>query len=158
MRSSLGLACLRCFITWMSLVHATHGPMLSCCLRWSKTIVPLNRIKHYIIQTEGICPRNAVVFLTQSGLRLCADPGSDWAKRAMQKLNEKARALLKVKQNEQESTGGITAAMSTTPKMEHERRAGQERGGKGRGDNFDYWTAALVRTPWCHFLIRCLSL
>uniref|UniRef100_A0A4W6ESS5 Chemokine interleukin-8-like domain-containing protein n=1 Tax=Lates calcarifer TaxID=8187 RepID=A0A4W6ESS5_LATCA len=114
MRSSLGLACL------------PHGPMLSCCLRWSKTIVPLNRIKHYIIQTEGICPRNAVVFLTQSGLRLCADPGSDWAKRAMQKLNEKARALLKVKQNEQESTGGITAAMSTTPKMEshHEQALG----------------------------------
>ncbi|GLD74229.1 uncharacterized protein AKAME5_002555700 [Lates japonicus] len=51
----------------------------------------------------------------------------------MPKLNEERRVLLKVKQNEQGSANGITAAMSATPKMDHGRRAGQERGGKGRG-------------------------
>ncbi|GAA6213494.1 eotaxin-like [Lates japonicus] len=118
MRSSLGLASLLCFITWMSLVHATHGPVSSCCLRWSTTIVPLDRIMNYTIQSEGICPIKAVVFQTQSGKRLCSDPNNRWAKRAMEKVNEKTKALLKVKQNEQGSASDNKPAASTTPKKE----------------------------------------
>ncbi|GAA6213496.1 eotaxin-like isoform X2 [Lates japonicus] len=133
MRSSLGLASLLCFITWMSLVHATHGPVSSCCLRWSTTIVPLDRIMNYTIQSEGICPIKAVVFQTQSGKRVCSDPHSNWAKRAMEKVDEETKALLKVEQNEEELTSDNKQAVSTTPKTHHGRRAGQERGGRGRG-------------------------
>uniref|UniRef100_A0A4W6ESN3 C-C motif chemokine n=1 Tax=Lates calcarifer TaxID=8187 RepID=A0A4W6ESN3_LATCA len=118
MRSSLGLACLLCFITWMSLVQATHGPVSSCCLRWSTTMIQLDRIMNYTIQSEGICPIKAVVFQTQSGNRLCSDPNNRWAKRAMKKVNEKTKALLKVEQNEQGSASDNKPAVSTTPKKE----------------------------------------
>ncbi|GAA6234892.1 eotaxin-like [Lates japonicus] len=132
MRSSLGLACLLCFITWMSLVHATHGPMSSClCVRLSNTKVQVKRIVNYTIQSDGICPMKAVVFQTQSGKRLCSDPHSNWAKRAMKKVDEETKVQLNVEQNEEGSASGITTTTSITPKMHHGSTAGQERGSGG---------------------------
>uniref|UniRef100_A0A4W6EN98 C-C motif chemokine n=1 Tax=Lates calcarifer TaxID=8187 RepID=A0A4W6EN98_LATCA len=91
----------------------THGPVSSCCLRWSTTMIQLDRIMNYTIQSEGICPIKAVVFQTQSGNRLCSDPNNRWAKRAMKKVNEKTKALLKVEQNEQGSASDNKPAVSS---------------------------------------------
>ncbi|XP_039998925.1 eotaxin-like [Xiphias gladius] len=116
MRFSLELATLLCFVTWMSLVYATHGPVASCCLRWSKTRVRHIKIMNYTIQPEGICPTTAVVFQTKSGKRLCSDPNSEWAKTAILMVEKAKKELLQMEQNEQGSTSDMEAAVSTKSK------------------------------------------
>ncbi|XP_045907251.1 C-C motif chemokine 13-like [Micropterus dolomieu] len=118
MRFSLGVAALLCFTTWMSVVHATHGPVSICCMQWSNTQVPLKRIVDYTIQSEGVCPIAAVMFQTKLGKRICSDPNSDWAKEAIRKVDEekKKKTLLEKRLNEDRSTSDMTPAASTTSK------------------------------------------
>ncbi|XP_074507061.1 uncharacterized protein LOC141777036 isoform X1 [Sebastes fasciatus] len=117
MRLGLVLATLLCFATWMSVVHATNGPVASCCLRWSNTLkkVPLERILDYTIQSDGVCPITAVVFRTKLGKRICSDPNSDRAKKAILKVDEEKKEALQEKgQNEEGLTSDITPTVSTT--------------------------------------------
>ncbi|KAF1384003.1 hypothetical protein PFLUV_G00137720 [Perca fluviatilis] len=111
MRFSPVIAALLCFTTWMSMAHATNGPVASCCLRWSITRVPLERIVNYTNQSEGICPIRAVVFQTKRGRRICSDPNSDWALRAIRKVDEEKE----IKALQEESTSDIPPAVSTAP-------------------------------------------
>ncbi|XP_044074272.1 eotaxin-like [Siniperca chuatsi] len=127
MRFSLVLAALLCFSTWMSMVHATHGPVSSCCMQWSKTRVPVERIMDYTIQSEGVCPITAIIFQTKFGKRLCSDPNNKWAKKAILKVDVEKKALLENRQNEDESTSNITPTVSTTSK-----NAPQKKGRNGR--------------------------
>ncbi|XP_044074271.1 eotaxin-like [Siniperca chuatsi] len=115
MRFSLVLAALLCFSTWMSMVHAIHGPLSSCCMQWSNTRVPVERIMDYTIQSEGVCPITAIIFQTKFGKRLCSDPNNKWAKKAILKVDVE-KALLENRQNEDGSTSNITPTVSTTSK------------------------------------------
>ncbi|XP_037643464.1 uncharacterized protein LOC119498553 [Sebastes umbrosus] len=119
MRFSLVLAALLCFTTWMSVGHATNGPVASCCLGWSNTLqgLPLERILDYTIQSDGVCLIKAVVFKTTRGKRICSDPNSDRAKKAILKVDEekkKKEALQEKGQNEEGLTSDITPTVSTT--------------------------------------------
>ncbi|XP_074507064.1 C-C motif chemokine 2-like [Sebastes fasciatus] len=125
MRLSLVLAALLCFTTWMSVGHATNGPVSSCCLGRSDTKVPFKRILSYTIQTDGVCQITAVVFLTKLGKRICSDPNSDWAKRTILKLDEekkKEKALQEQGQTEEGLTSDITPTVSTTAIMFQTKR------------------------------------
>uniref|UniRef100_A0A8P4GQP3 Chemokine interleukin-8-like domain-containing protein n=1 Tax=Dicentrarchus labrax TaxID=13489 RepID=A0A8P4GQP3_DICLA len=117
MRVSLVLSALLCFTTWMSMGHATHGPVADCCIGWSNTRVQLDRIANYTVQSEGICPNKAIIFHTKFGKTLCSDPSSPWAKRAIKKMGL----------NEDRATSEITPAVSTTSK-----KAPQKKGRNGR--------------------------
>ncbi|XP_042354480.1 C-C motif chemokine 8-like isoform X3 [Plectropomus leopardus] len=133
MRFTLMLAVLLCFATWMSMVYATHGPVSNCCLQRSNTLskVPFEQIVDYTNQSEGVCPIRAVVFQTRSGKRICSDPDSDWARKAMQKVDEKRekKALQKKVQDEEGSASVITSAVSSTSKKapQNKRRNGRRR-------------------------------
>ncbi|KAG8014078.1 hypothetical protein GBF38_016371 [Nibea albiflora] len=62
MRSSLVLAALLCFTTWMSMANANHGMGGQwCCIQWSTTKVPAKLIANYTIQPEGVCPVRAIM-------------------------------------------------------------------------------------------------
>ncbi|XP_032386957.1 C-C motif chemokine 8 isoform X2 [Etheostoma spectabile] len=115
MRFSPVIAALLCFTTWMSMVHASIGPMASCCYWRSKTRVPLERIVDYTNQSEGLCPITAVVFLTKRGRRICSDPNSDWAGKAIRKVDkEKEIKALQKMGGIKGSTSNITPAVSNT--------------------------------------------
>ncbi|CAB1426963.1 unnamed protein product [Pleuronectes platessa] len=103
------------FITWMSSVHAMHGPVSGCCLGVSNTTVRLWKIKNYTIQLEGVCPVTAIVFQTERGLRICSDPQSSWAKKAKMKVDE-AKRLLEMEQNKKASTSDFASPVPTTTK------------------------------------------
>ncbi|XP_053293953.1 A-kinase anchor protein 5 [Pleuronectes platessa] len=103
------------FITWMSSVHAIHGPVSGCCLGVSNTRVPLWKIKNYTIQFEGVCPFTAIVFQTELGNRICKDPQSDWAKKAKMKVDE-AKRLLEMEQNKKASTRDFASTVPSTTK------------------------------------------
>ncbi|XP_042354481.1 eotaxin-like isoform X4 [Plectropomus leopardus] len=131
MRFSLVLAVFHCLTTWMSTVHATIGPDSDCCPQWSDTKVRVHKIVDYTNQSEGVCPIRAVVFQTRSGKRICSDPDSDWARKAMQKVDEKRekKALQKKVQDEEGSASVITSAVSSTSKKapQNKRRNGRRR-------------------------------
>ncbi|XP_031137043.1 C-C motif chemokine 4-like isoform X1 [Sander lucioperca] len=118
MRFSPVIDALLCFTTWMSMAHATSGPVASCCLQWSNTLsrVPLERIVDYTNQSEGLCPITAVVFQTKRGRRICSDPNSNWAEKAIRKVDkEKEKKALQEKGLNEESTSDIPPAVSTAP-------------------------------------------
>ncbi|XP_026579397.1 C-C motif chemokine 5-like isoform X1 [Pseudonaja textilis] len=49
----------------------------SCCFSFIKRPVPLNLLKSFEHTSES-CSVAAVVFLTQRGLKICADPSQSW--------------------------------------------------------------------------------
>uniref|UniRef100_A0A669ERS2 Chemokine interleukin-8-like domain-containing protein n=1 Tax=Oreochromis niloticus TaxID=8128 RepID=A0A669ERS2_ORENI len=59
----------------------------SCCVSWSKTRVPLDRIVSYTIQTEEHCRLKAVLLRTVLGKTICAKPDADWTRKAIEKLD-----------------------------------------------------------------------
>ncbi|XP_070831049.1 eotaxin-like [Chaetodon trifascialis] len=141
MKLSLALAALLCFTTWMSMVHATHGPIGNClCPMLSKTRVKVERIVDYTNQSEGICPVAAIIFHTKTGKSLCSDPNSAWARRAKLKVDEerKKKTLKEMRQNEDESTSDVTPAASyasnNAPKRRgrHGRRRQRKKSRRGR--------------------------
>ncbi|CAI5641527.1 unnamed protein product [Oreochromis niloticus] len=89
MQSSLVVAALLSFTTWMSSVRATYGPVKSCCVLWTTTKVPLHRIVSYTIQTEEHCRIKAVRLRTVSGKTICANPNDRWIGLAMKLVDKK---------------------------------------------------------------------
>ncbi|XP_049930629.1 uncharacterized protein LOC126408893 isoform X3 [Epinephelus moara] len=120
MRFSLVFAALLCFTTWMSTVHATNGPVASCCLQWSNTLqrVPLENIVNYTLQTVGLCPIKAVVFETKRGKRICSDPDSARAKKVILKVDKEkeTKEPQDKPQTEARSASTIAPAVSSTSK------------------------------------------
>ncbi|XP_031439848.1 C-C motif chemokine 32b.3 [Clupea harengus] len=84
--STLSVCCLisSCFI-----ISAVSSPTADCCLSLSVSRPRIKNVKDYHIQPQGgLCPIDAVVLLTKSGKRICANPDSPWVKDAMKKVNE----------------------------------------------------------------------
>nr|XP_046264714.1 C-C motif chemokine 8-like [Scatophagus argus] len=130
MNFNLVSAILLCLTTWMTLVHATHGPVATCCPGWSDTRAPLKKIVNYTTQSEGICPVAAVIFYTAAGRRICSNPTSEWATKAILKVDEdKKKALQKAGQNEDISRIDITPAAAIASKNPQQKtsRKGRRR-------------------------------
>ncbi|XP_034744718.1 monocyte chemotactic protein 1B-like [Etheostoma cragini] len=114
MRVSPVIASLLCFTTWMSMVHASIGPMAGCCYWRSNTEVSLDRIVGYTNQSKGLCPITAVVFQTKRGKRICSDPDSDWALKAIRKVDKEKEIKALQKMGGIKGSSSITPAVSTT--------------------------------------------
>ncbi|KAG7487439.1 hypothetical protein MATL_G00023330 [Megalops atlanticus] len=66
--------CLAVFLLCPS-VSQSSGRVSSCCLTTSETVLRLNLINSYYLQRKGgICPVDAVVFVTVKGIKVCANP------------------------------------------------------------------------------------
>ncbi|XP_039877944.1 lymphotactin-like isoform X1 [Simochromis diagramma] len=116
MQSSLIVAALLCFTTWMSSVRATPISIRSCCVVWSKTRVPLDRIVNYSIQTEEHCRIKAVQLRTVLGKTICAKPGADWTRKAIEKVDRENSQ--KGFTSDMMPTGSTPATSTASPKPE----------------------------------------
>ncbi|KAF3699213.1 Eotaxin C-C motif chemokine 11 [Channa argus] len=123
MRLQLVLASL-CFITWMSSVFGTNGPAVSgCCPGWSKIRAPVEKIVNYTKQLDDICTIKAIVFETEAGRIICADPADNWTIRAIHAVDKRSMPLVNKENNEERSTSGITPVVaSTIPKKVRSKR------------------------------------
>uniref|UniRef100_A0A3Q2X459 Eotaxin-like n=1 Tax=Haplochromis burtoni TaxID=8153 RepID=A0A3Q2X459_HAPBU len=106
MQPSLVLAAFLCFTTWMSSVRTTPISIRSCCVVWSKTRVPLDRIVNYSIQTEDTCRIKAVQLRTVLGKTICAKPDADWTRKAIEKVD---------RENSQKGFTSDTTPTGSTP-------------------------------------------
>ncbi|XP_053556371.1 C-C motif chemokine 21b-like [Bombina bombina] len=63
-----------------------------CCLVTGTKSIPYNTLREYQIQSnsEG-CPTSAIVFITKTSKKLCAQPGLKWVKKLMKKLDTKKK-------------------------------------------------------------------
>ncbi|KAK3567319.1 hypothetical protein QTP86_018991, partial [Hemibagrus guttatus] len=75
-------ACLQSFTAAESAI----GPG-QCCLRFQTQPIPVRVITAYK-ETDLRCEKPGVIFTLQSGRELCADPGSNWVKNHMDKIDQ----------------------------------------------------------------------
>ncbi|XP_040027084.1 C-C motif chemokine 20 [Gasterosteus aculeatus] len=125
------LAALLCFTAWVSVVHATHASVSSCCLGWSTRKVPPRCVVNYTVQTDAACSINAIVFRHINGGRICSDPNSDWAKQVILKVNREKRkqsSLQENGQNEDGTTSAVSPAVSLPSKTTLQKTSRNRRG------------------------------
>ncbi|XP_075875848.1 C-C motif chemokine 20-like [Nelusetta ayraudi] len=68
----------------------------ACCRSYSRRRVPVNLIKGYREQTDtGICPIEAIIFLTTWKAQICASLKDEWVKKVLQKLSSKLNKMSK---------------------------------------------------------------
>ncbi|XP_047444582.1 C-C motif chemokine 20-like [Mugil cephalus] len=111
MQLSLVLTSLLSLIAWIILGHAMSAPAPTsdCCLQWSRTKLHPKQIRNYTIQSEGVCPIKAVVFLTVREKIVCSNPETTWVKNAILKVDRKKKVQL----DKVATTIGMTPAPST---------------------------------------------
>ncbi|XP_050953671.1 C-C motif chemokine 20b [Labeo rohita] len=64
---------------------------VTCCLKYKKTPLPCRILKGYDIQaTTGGCDLAAIIFHTEKGKLICADPAQHWTQRRVSCLKMKA--------------------------------------------------------------------
>ncbi|XP_062442762.1 fractalkine [Rhea pennata] len=82
------------FVLWVlylgTLTEGQPKAPLKCskeCGRFTFSI-PEKRIKSYR-RTEPQCTKQGIIFITQKSLEICADPGENWVKKIIWKLNQR---------------------------------------------------------------------
>uniref|UniRef100_A0A3Q2X1S5 Chemokine interleukin-8-like domain-containing protein n=1 Tax=Haplochromis burtoni TaxID=8153 RepID=A0A3Q2X1S5_HAPBU len=86
----------------------------NCCVMWSKTRVPLDRIVNYSIQTEEHCRIKAL--RTVLGKTICAKPDADWTRKAIEKVDRENSQ--KGFTSDMMPTGSTPATSTASPKPE----------------------------------------
>ncbi|KAJ8394983.1 hypothetical protein AAFF_G00039340 [Aldrovandia affinis] len=114
-----------CAATWMPRVSTSTGPSSNCCLKVSETRLHLKNIVRHIEQKAGLCPVDAIVFLTKKGKKVCADPDRDWVKKAVGKLEERKKS--KGKRKEKTATTGQKKVTPGTPKRRRQKMKKERR-------------------------------
>uniref|UniRef100_A0A4W5PZW3 Chemokine interleukin-8-like domain-containing protein n=1 Tax=Hucho hucho TaxID=62062 RepID=A0A4W5PZW3_9TELE len=128
MRLSLVCCTWLCVALWMAGVYANVGPIKSCCLQLSQTRVHPNNVVDYTVQTTVLCPIDAIVIHTIRRKRICADPGSDWVRKAVGKVDDAKT----IKREEEE--GKERETVTKGPAVPRKHGKGQKKGGKkGKG-------------------------
>ncbi|XP_014047280.1 C-C motif chemokine 2 isoform X2 [Salmo salar] len=130
MRLSLVFSSLLCVATWMTGVDASFGPVNTCCLKMTQKRISPKKVVDYTVQTTALCPIKVIVLHTIERKKICGDPGSDWVRKAMGKVDETKT----IKREEEEGKEGKTVTMA--PAVPHKQRKGQKKGakkGKGKG-------------------------
>nr|XP_057925195.1 eotaxin-like [Doryrhamphus excisus] len=118
MRLSLILLCLT---AWMTSVLSTWKPGTNCCPGLSNTVVRLDKIVNYTIQSLGVCPIKAVLFYTRRGNHICADPKRCWTQKAMLKVD--GGVSPQSGQNNNSSASGCVRAAPRVKSQKLRRRA-----------------------------------
>ncbi|NXB20861.1 CL3L1 protein, partial [Rhagologus leucostigma] len=78
--------CLVMQFTTSPLPSTAHFTPVECCFEHAQKAI---RYPLSFYETSKDCPKPAVVFLTASGDRICANPKSKWVKKAKQDLQKK---------------------------------------------------------------------
>ncbi|NXE96979.1 CCL4 protein, partial [Menura novaehollandiae] len=78
--------CLAMQFTTSPLPSTAHFTPVECCFEHAQ-----KRIRHpqSFYETSKDCPMSAVVFVSASGVEICADPEKPWVKKAMKTLQRK---------------------------------------------------------------------
>ncbi|XP_052333370.1 uncharacterized protein LOC118402500 [Oncorhynchus keta] len=147
MRLSLMFCTWLCVASWMAGVYANVGPIKSCCLQLSQTRVHPNNVVDYTVQTTVLCSIDAIVSVHYNNIsytvilhrkdyklhtigrkRICADPGRDWVRKAVGKVDE-ARMIKR-----EEEEGKERETVTKGPAVPRKHGKGQKKGGKkGKG-------------------------
>ncbi|KAG9340108.1 hypothetical protein JZ751_022033 [Albula glossodonta] len=78
-------------------VSASSMSILNCCLKVSETRPCTENIIRYTVQKVGLCPVDAIVFSTQRGMKVCANPEKVWVKKAMEEVDKRGNGQMKGK-------------------------------------------------------------
>ncbi|XP_038819877.1 C-C motif chemokine 2-like [Salvelinus namaycush] len=130
MRLSLVFSSLLCVATWMTGVDASFGPVNTCCLKLTQKRISPKKVVDYTVQTTALCPIKVIVLHTIEKKTICGDPGSDWVRKAMGKVDETKA----IKREEEEGKEGKTVTVA--PAVPRKQGKGQKKGakkGKGKG-------------------------
>ncbi|XP_055739807.1 C-C motif chemokine 2-like [Salvelinus fontinalis] len=130
MRLSLVFSSLLCVATWMTGVDASVGPVNSCCLKLTQKRISPKKVVDYTVQTTALCPIKVIELHTIERKTICGDPGSDWVRKAMGKVDETKA----IKREEEEGKEGKTVTVA--PAVPRKQGKGQKKGakkGKGKG-------------------------
>ncbi|CAB1317237.1 unnamed protein product [Coregonus sp. 'balchen'] len=128
MRLSLVFSSLLCVATWMTGLDASFGPVNTCCLQLTQKRIHPKKVVDYTVQTTALCPIEVIVLHTVKRKRICGDPGSDWVRKAMAKVDE----IKTIKREEEEGKEGET--VTKAPAVPRKQGKGQKKGGKkGKG-------------------------
>ncbi|XP_062848977.1 C-C motif chemokine 20 [Trichomycterus rosablanca] len=78
-----------------------YGPInYSCCKRYTRTPLPVGKIKGFALQSaQEVCRIDAVIFLTEENRKICASGQHEWVKRALKHLRSKIGKMTEQKEN-----------------------------------------------------------
>ncbi|XP_053485935.1 C-C motif chemokine 23 [Ictalurus furcatus] len=79
----LVLVCLQDFTT---AVRCVHGPE-HCCFKFHRNPISVRLITEYKV-THMDCPNPGIIFTLKNDHRVCADPGVEWVKQAMERFHQ----------------------------------------------------------------------
>ncbi|KAF5880120.1 C-C motif chemokine 3-like, partial [Clarias magur] len=68
------------------------GPK-TCCVRFQRNKIPVRLITAYT-ETWQVCINPGIIFIMESGRRICADPRDQWVKQHMNKIDQRHYALM----------------------------------------------------------------
>ncbi|KAL0966377.1 hypothetical protein UPYG_G00294550 [Umbra pygmaea] len=71
------------------------------CYRWSTSKPRIENIEKYTEQTKRLCSIHAIVLHTKANKKICVDPGKDWVKNVIDKIDAK-----RIKKDEVKGTEG----------------------------------------------------
>ncbi|KAM9428088.1 C-C motif chemokine 2-like isoform 1-T1 [Salvelinus alpinus] len=126
------MACLALFTVVLSLTTTDTGvgPVNTCCLKLTQKRISPKKVVDYTVQTTALCPIKVIVLHTIEKKMICGDPGSDWVRKAMGKVDETKA----IKREEEEGKEGMTVTVA--PAVPRKQGKGQKKGakkGKGKG-------------------------
>nr|7S5A_A Chain A, C-C motif chemokine 8 [Homo sapiens]7S5A_B Chain B, C-C motif chemokine 8 [Homo sapiens] len=61
---------------------------ITCCFNVINRKIPIQRLESYTRITNIQCPKEAVIFKTQRGKEVCADPKERWVRDSMKHLDQ----------------------------------------------------------------------
>ncbi|XP_026765898.1 C-C motif chemokine 3-like [Pangasianodon hypophthalmus] len=79
----LVLTCLQSFTT----AQNAHGPE-KCCFSYQTHRIPVRLITKYQ-ETDHSCTKPGVIFILKTDREVCADPGVEWVKDNMKKIDDR---------------------------------------------------------------------
>ncbi|XP_048868517.1 C-C motif chemokine 17-like [Brienomyrus brachyistius] len=94
----LGPASLLLLLVSLTAIHSS-GPVVTCCLKTSKTVQRVQQIRNYYQQSAGLCPVDAVIFVVgRKKAKICSSPAEPWVRKAMKYVDNRKRRRVRGEQ------------------------------------------------------------